>query len=149
VVTANAACPGAAGNNDPNVPRPCAEAININHSSMWIVNYRNEPVGLRVFDPNGDGPDGKKGTQTAGQAGDLAFAFHTRIDRAIPALNTRFGNTPYPTAPYCRSIPATASTDRRPGDPFTPILRALRAGRGEVKIQVAPPRSSTRRPSTG
>jgi hypothetical protein len=60
VVTANNGCPGPAGNFDPNVPRPCAEAINIGHSSMWVMNYRNEPVGLRVFDPNGDGPDGKK-----------------------------------------------------------------------------------------
>ncbi len=92
-----AAAPDRPATADPDIPRPCAEAINISHSSMFVVNYRNEPVGLRVFDPNAVGPDGKNGTQAAGQAGDLAFAFQSRTDRAIAALNTSFGNTPYPT----------------------------------------------------
>ena len=134
VVTASAGCPGPAGNNDPNVPRPCAEAINISHSSMWVTNYRNEPVGLRVFDPNRTGPDLKKGTQAAGLAGDLAFAFQTRTDRKIATLNTRLGNTPYP--PACGGTGDGINCDRRPGDPFTPIMRSYERDQVKVKIQV-------------
>jgi hypothetical protein len=159
-VNAHPGCPGP-GNattgptqNDPNVPRPCAEAINIGHASMWVVNYRNEPIGLRVFDPNAVGPDGKKGTQAAGKAGDLAFALMTRTDRAIQELNTQFGAMPYPvfedfdsetykpqylsrdsldpTKDYCDGI----NCDRRPGDPITPIMRAYERDHVKVKIQV-------------
>jgi hypothetical protein len=40
VVAANGACPGPAGNFDTNVPRPCAEAINIGHESTWVTRVR-------------------------------------------------------------------------------------------------------------
>jgi hypothetical protein len=143
IVTAEAACPGAAGNFDPNVPRPCAEAINIAHESIWVINYRNEPVGQRVFDPNALGVDGNNGAQAAGFAGDLAFALQSRTDRAIPELNTSFGNTPYPsgnawTGNYC-SDPAFGdmiNCDRQPGDPFTPMMRAFERDHVKIKIQV-------------
>ena len=52
---------------------------------MLVVNYRNEPVGLRIFDPNKLGPDGKPGMQADGERGDLAFALQSRTDRAIAA----------------------------------------------------------------
>jgi hypothetical protein len=139
VVTAEGRCPGPAGNADNNVRRPCAEAINISHSSMWVVNYRNEPVGLRVFDNNTLGPDGRNGTQTAGRAGDLAFALHTREDRAIPDLNTSFGNTPvgWQNAPYCQGDDGDLiNCDRNPGDPFTPIMRTYERDQVKIKIQV-------------
>ena len=137
VVTAEGACPGPAGNADPAITRPCAEAINISHSSLWVVNYRNEPVGLRVFDPNAVGPDLKLGSQTAGKAGDLAFALQSRVDRAIPELNTSFGNTPYPKAAYCQGADGDGiNCDRNAGDPFTPIMRAYERDQVKVKIQV-------------
>ncbi|MDH3611698.1 MAG: hypothetical protein OES10_00330 [Gammaproteobacteria bacterium] len=143
VVTAHGACPGPAGNFDPNIPRPCAEAINISHSSMWVVNYRNEPVGLRVFDPNKLGPDGKMGgSQADGPAGDLALAFQSRNDRAIPQLNTSFGDAPYPTGAdvpgaYCQGNDGDGiNCDRNIGDPFTPIMRAYEGDEVKVKIQV-------------
>jgi len=145
VVTAHGACPGdtipgpAIGqptNFDPDVPRPCAEAINISHSSMWVVNYRNEPVGLRVFDPSKKGPDGENGSQADGQPGDLALAFQSRGDRAISELNTRFGNTPYPEATYCSGKGDGINCDRRNGDPFTPIMRTYENDQVKIKIQV-------------
>jgi hypothetical protein len=138
VVVAKGGCPGPAGKFDPSVPRPCAEAINISHSSTWVVNYRNEPVGLRVFDPDGKGPDGQNGTQAAGLAGDLAFALQSRGDREIPQLNTSFGDTPYPTNPgYCQgSNGDLINCDRKPGDPFTPIMRAFENDEVKIKIQV-------------
>ncbi|MDJ0741266.1 MAG: hypothetical protein QNJ91_16245, partial [Gammaproteobacteria bacterium] len=158
IVTAEGGCPGPLGNNDPNVPRPCAEAINISHSSMFVVNYRNEPVALRVFDPNKMGPDGRRGSQANGKAGDLAFALQSRTDRRIAALNSRFGNTPrgYRNAPYCRgdnedrddddegrkvtnfarNTGDLINCDRRRGDPFTPIMRAYERDHVKIKIQV-------------
>jgi hypothetical protein len=137
VVTAEGACPGPLGNADPNIKRPCAEAINISHSSMFVVNYRNEPVGLRVFDPNGVGPDGQNGTQAAGLGGDLAFAFQTRTDRAIPQLNTALGDMPYPVNRACAGNRGDGiNCDRRAGDPITPIMRAYEGDNVKVKIQV-------------
>jgi len=150
VVTAEGGCPGPGSigpngepahptNNDPNVPRPCAEAINLGHSSTWVINYRNEPLGLRVFDPSKTGPDGKNGAQAAGPAGDLALAFSSSIERAIPELNTRFGNTPagwQDEASYCSGGGDEINCDRGPGDPFTPIMRAQEGDQVKVKIQV-------------
>jgi hypothetical protein len=142
VVTAKGGCPGPAGNFDPNVPRPCAEAINIGHSSTWVINYRNEPVGYRVFDPNETGPDGQNGAQAKGRAGDLALAFSSSINRAIPQLNTRFGDTPagYQTGAdaYCEGTGNgdLINCDRGSGDPFTPIMRVYEGDQTKVKIQV-------------
>ncbi len=135
-VNAHPNCPGSAGQNDPSVPRPCGEAINIGHASMWVVNYRNEPVGLRVFDPNEPGPDGRNGRQTRGPGGDLALAFQSRGDRGISDLNSSFGNTPYPQAPYCNGKGDLINCDRGNGDPFTPIMRAYMNDHVKVKIQV-------------
>ncbi len=112
-------CPGG-------VPRPCPEAISVDDPGTFVVNYRNEPVALRVFDPNKIGPDGKPGAQADGKAGDLAFAYQSRQDRAIPELNTPLGATPYP--------PLTG--DVKGGDPFTPIMRTLAGDKVRVKIQV-------------
>jgi hypothetical protein len=146
VVSAHGSCPGGTianpVQNDPNVPRPCAEAINVAHGSTWVINYRNEPVGLRVFDPDRIGPDGEDGSQTAGPAGDLAFAFESRNDRAIPQLNTKFGDTPYPTGnampdSYCQGNDGDMiNCDRNAGDPFTPIMRAYERDDIKIKIQV-------------
>jgi hypothetical protein len=79
-------------------PRPCPEAITADDSGMLVVNYRNEPIGLRVFDPQGVGPDGANGTQTVDDpstplvneafGGDLAFAL------ATPPLLGPDANTP-------------------------------------------------------
>ena len=68
--------------------RPCPEAISADDPGFLVVNYRNEPVGLRVYDPDKLGPDGKPGTQADGPAGDLAFALQSRTDRKIAAFNT-------------------------------------------------------------
>lgn len=99
-------CPGG-------VPRPCPEAISADDIGTFVLNYRNEPVGYRVYDPNRTGPDGKPGMQSAGLGGDLSYALQTRTDRALPEFNTKLGNTPYPAM----------TGDVRNGDPFTPIMR--------------------------
>jgi hypothetical protein len=113
-------CPG-------NAPRPCPEAISADDVGMLVVNYRSEPVGLRVYDPDKQGPDGKSGTQADGLAGDLAYALQTRTDRAIPELNTALGEGGAYTLPL--------NADIRPGDPFTPIIRGYSGDTVRVKIQ--------------
>ncbi len=105
--------------------RPCPEAISADDIGMMVVNYRNEPLGVRVYDPDKFGRDGKRGTQADGQRGDLAFAMQTRTDRAIAALNTVLGDTPY--------LPLTLGAHA--GDPFTPLMRAHSGDRIKIKIQ--------------
>ncbi len=136
-------------------PRPCPEAITADDSGMFVVNYRNEPVGLRVFDPNALGPDNNPGTQAAGLAGDLAFALQTRPDRVIPQMNTiqpavplQVGVPPLFVAPNafpdecagCTKIPTDFpppinAAGVGPGDPFTPLLRAFAGDDVKIKIQ--------------
>ncbi len=106
-------------------PRPCAEAISADDVGMMVVNYRNEPIAARVYDPDEIAADGKKGDQAADFAGDLAYAFQTRTDRKISDLNTPLGKTPY--IPLTQGILA--------GDPFTPIMRAYSGDLVRVKIQ--------------
>jgi len=106
-------------------PRPCPEAISADDPGFFVTNYRNEPVGWRVFDPNKLGPDGKLGAQADGLTGDLAYALQTRADRKIPALNTQLGDTPYPAL----------TADIGDGDPFTPMMRAYAGDLIRIKSQ--------------
>lgn len=98
------------------VPRPCPEAIAGDDPGTFVVNYRNEPLGSRVFDP-------ATKTQAVGPKGDLALAFQSRTDRAIPALNSQ--PTSYP--------PLTSDVD--PGDPYTPILRSYAGDKVRLRLQ--------------
>ncbi|MCG3211491.1 MAG: hypothetical protein FOGNACKC_05137 [Anaerolineae bacterium] len=104
------ACPG-------DVPRPCPEAISADDPGTYVVNYRNEPIGLRVYN--------NAGGQTTGDPGDLALAFESRTDRAIAALNTRQGQIPYPAL----------TGDVNAGDPATPILRTYVGDKVRIRLQ--------------
>ncbi|GIX23913.1 MAG: hypothetical protein KatS3mg122_1144 [Caldimonas sp.] len=106
------------GRTPAQVPRPCPEIISADDVGTMVVNYRQEPLAARVFDP-------ATRRQAAGRAGDLAFAFQTRTDRRLAALNTVNGEAPYPPLTH----------DVRPGDPFTPILRAYSGDLVRIKIQ--------------
>jgi hypothetical protein len=64
-------CPGG-------VPLPCPEAISASDNGTFTLNYRNEPIALRVQDPSGGTPQ-----QAAGTAGDLAFAYSSNVTRKI------------------------------------------------------------------
>ncbi len=64
--------------------RPCPQAIDVQDPGLHVVNYRNEPIALRIFD-NKIGPDLKPGMQADGKRGDLAFALQSRTDRASSA----------------------------------------------------------------
>ena len=81
------------------------------------VNYRNEPVALRVRDPGTN-------KQATGLAGDLSHVYRSNVLRA----DRRFNVQPnfYP--------PLTA--DVQPGDPFTPLLRAYENDPVQIRILV-------------
>jgi hypothetical protein len=106
------------GRTPAHVPRPCPEIISADDVGTMVVNYRQEPIAARVFDPSSK-------HQSAGRAGDLAFAMQTRTDRAINSLNSATGSTTY----------APLTHDVRAGDPFTPILRAYSGDLVRIKIQ--------------
>lgn len=114
--------------------RPCPEAISADDVGMMVVNYRNEPIGARVYDTNAIGPDGKKGAQTSGQAGDLDLAMNTRTDRALGVLNGIGGEDPSvpSTLPH---YPQDVNWHRLMGDPYTPIMRAYSGDLIRVKVQ--------------
>jgi hypothetical protein len=98
-----------------------------------VVNYRMEPIAMRVYDPNKIGPDGKPGMQADGLAGDLAFAMQSRTDRVIPDLNVMpDGNTVIHGTKFPPHINAAGFTG---GDPFTPMMRTYQGDVVRVKIQ--------------
>ena len=124
--------------------RPCPQAISVEDPGMLVVNYRNEPIALRVFDPNKPGPDGKPGMQADGFEGDLSFALTSRL------MDKTGGWNGGPAQPIVRKIPALNQTETqlgffgRPlnvasattgGDPFTPMMRAYQGDTIRVKIQ--------------
>ncbi len=120
-------CPGGG-------PRPCPEGITADDPGFMVVNYRNEPVGFRVFDPSKLSPaDGKPGAQADGRAGDLAYALQSRTDRKIPELNgwpaagKNINGTIFP--------PPINAGGLTPGDPFTPMVRAYFGDLIRIKIQ--------------
>ncbi|MBI2851129.1 MAG: copper oxidase, partial [Chloroflexi bacterium] len=113
---------GTAANPVPDIagavaPPPVPEAISAADVGTYSINYRNEPLALRIFDPG-------TGLQAVGPAGDLSLALSSNITRANPRFNAQPAFYPALTA------------DIRPGDPFTPIARAYVNDRVKVRIQV-------------
>ncbi|MEK7405360.1 MAG: hypothetical protein AAB225_09650 [Acidobacteriota bacterium] len=129
----------------PCLVRPCPEAISGQDPGMMVVNYRNEPVGLRVYDPNKLGPDGKPGAQAAGIAGDLAFALSTKlvnkagtvtpIVRAIPEMNKKdcFGASAECLNFFTQPLNRPTAVDKN--DPFTPMPRVYTGDIVRIKAQ--------------
>ncbi|HEX2253496.1 MAG TPA: copper oxidase [Thermoanaerobaculia bacterium] len=103
------------GENGPQ--RPCPELISADDVGSMTVNYRNEPLALRVRDPSTNG-------QATGDAGDLSLAFSSHVDRADNDFDVQ--PTVYP--------PLTA--DLLPRDPYTPLLRAYENDRVQIRILV-------------
>ncbi len=94
-------------------PRPCPEAISADDPGTYVVNFRNEPVGLRVYDPVTQ-------AQAAGEAGDLASAF-----RSIPRPNMSTVADPY--------APLTDGVGK--DDPYTPMLRVYQGDKVRIRVQ--------------
>jgi hypothetical protein len=101
---------------------PEPEGVSANQVGTFSVNYRSEPIALRIRDPFNSDADGSNGVQAPGFAGDLALAYRSDVTRADPALNVQPGFYP----------PLTA--DVHPGDPFTPLLRAYEGDDVHIRI---------------
>jgi hypothetical protein len=103
-------CPG-------NVPPPCPEIISADDPGTMSVNYRHEPIALRVRNPATNG-------QATGNAGDLSFAFSSNVNRADGAFNIQ------------PNFYAPLTFDLNGRDPWTPILRAYENDRVQIRILV-------------
>ncbi|MFQ5719441.1 MAG: copper oxidase [Acidobacteriota bacterium] len=103
-------CPGG-------VQPPCPEGISADDPGTFSVNYRNEPVAMRVRDP-------QTNSQAAGDAGDLSLAFSSLVTRADPDYNVQPGFYP----------PLTAGLDGH--DPFTPMMRAYDDDHVQIRVLV-------------
>ena len=104
-------CPGS------NFAPPCPEAVSADDVGTMSVNYRNEPIPLRVLDP-------ATGQQAAGEPGDLAHVYRSDVTRALAELNSQSG--PYPAL----------TGGLQGGDPYTPLLRAYEDDQVQIRILV-------------
>ncbi|MDN7141962.1 hypothetical protein KC131_15040 [Pseudomonas sp. JQ170] len=116
--------------------RPCPQAISASDPGIFVVNYRHEPLGLRIYDPNKVAPDGKRGMQADGLAGDLAHALQNRTDRMIPALNLAPSAITSATGPTggVTLLPKHINRGDLPGDPFTPTLRTYTGDNVRLRV---------------
>ncbi|MDX1996454.1 MAG: hypothetical protein SF066_01945, partial [Thermoanaerobaculia bacterium] len=110
-------------------PAPCPEAVSADDPGFSVINYRAEPLASRIKAPGGG--------QVAGPAGDLSFAYESRIDRANPEYN----KVPYRTSPnplvglsYFPYGPLTGGNVK--GDPVTPLLRVLEGDKVKIRTLV-------------
>jgi manganese oxidase len=97
---------------------PCPEAVSADDPGTMVINYRNEPLALRVRDPNTN-------QQAAGEAGDLAHAFRSNVDRADDAFDTQ---PPFYPTPNKENV--------QPGDPFTPLMEGYEGDRVQIRILI-------------
>ena len=88
----------------------------------YSVNYRNEPLPFRVWDPSGN-------TQVSGVQGDLAHVY-TSITRVDPLLDTQ--DPKYPNGDSYPPLTAGIYA----ADPFTPLLRAYQGDKVQVRTLV-------------
>jgi hypothetical protein len=103
-------CPGG-------VPRPCPEAVSADDVGTMSVNYRNEPLALRVRNPQSN-------QQAEGEAGDLSHVFRSNVMRADPLFNAQ------------PSVYPALTRDLSAGDPFTPMMRAYEHDRVQIQVLV-------------
>jgi manganese oxidase len=99
------------------IPPPCPEAVSAADVGTYTVNYRNEPIPLRILDPVSK-------AQAAGAAGDLAQVYRSTVTRADSNFNAQPAFYP----------PLTA--DLRGGDPYTPVFRTYQDDRIQVRMLV-------------
>lgn len=87
---------------------PCPEVISSDDVGTMVVNYRNEPLALRLRNPSTN-----QQADELNEAGDPTYAFSTNVLREDPDMNVQPDFYP----------PLTS--DLQPRDPFTPMARAF------------------------
>jgi hypothetical protein len=137
--TQHAINPPQEGPPPPDEPQPTLVSAPGGGPGVYSVNYRNEPLPLRVTPP----------TQGQGQPNstDLSYAYSSSVARNNGILNCQ----PVPggpitspvTSPSCALPPAPVSgfafpsaltPGMLPGDPFTPLLRAYENDKVQVRV---------------
>ena len=122
---------------------PYPTLISVPTPGTFSLNYRNEPIPSRVWDPVKQQP-------AAGTAGDLSFAY-----ASIPRADVRLNQQPVPGTPINPSAPTgftfpaninptvngpTTTADNlgkvQPTDPFTPMFRAYAGDKVQVRTLV-------------
>jgi len=112
--------PAVANNRCPDgATPPCPEAVSAEDPGTMVVNYRNEPIALRV-------KDASTNAQASGTKGDLSWAFNSII-RDDTDLNVVEPN-------YAYSINGQILNNVRKTDPYTPIMQAYEDD--EIRIRV-------------
>ncbi|MEM7426144.1 MAG: hypothetical protein AAF441_08610 [Pseudomonadota bacterium] len=127
-------------NNAINAPAGSASAPNpllVTNSiatGTFSVNYRNEPLALRMFKPQNN--PAKLKPQQAAEASDLSFAYAS-IPRFDPVQNTQPDNT-VPINPNAKDgfkfenpFPGAGKTD-----PYTPLMRAYVGDKVQIRTLV-------------
>jgi len=102
-------------------PVPMPEAISADDVGTFTVNYRNEPLALRIRDPQSN-------SQVLDVRGDLAHAYRS-IERVDPRLNIDPNNPAEWVYPPIHA-------DSRKFDPFTPIMRAYEGDPVQVRVLI-------------
>jgi hypothetical protein len=93
----------------------CPEIVSAADPGTMLVNYRNEPLALRIRNP-------LTNAQPADSTGDLSLAYSTNVVRMQDSLNTR--------GPYA-ARPGTL-----PRDPYTPLMRTYEDDRILIRLLV-------------
>ncbi|WP_325310628.1 multicopper oxidase domain-containing protein [Longimicrobium sp.] len=93
----------------------CPEIISADDPGTMLINYRNEPLALRVRNP-------ATNSQPADTTGDLSLAYSSRPIRRDTRLNT-FG-------------PYGARVGELPRDPYTPLMRTYEDDRILIRLLV-------------
>ncbi|HSF23441.1 MAG TPA: hypothetical protein VLE20_04375, partial [Blastocatellia bacterium] len=99
---------------------PCPEAISAADPGTMTINYRNEPVPVRIWDPI-------LKSQAAGVPGDLSHVFRSNVVRKEPLLNL---------APSQWQFVKPLSAGVLTGDPATPLLRAYQKDNIRIRVLV-------------
>ena len=127
-----------------NINEVTSKQVSIGAESTYSVNYRNEPIPLRVSKATvakgtGGARDTIKYAQASGIQGDLSHAYSSLVDRS--------GNSPvYRAQPRGGSLIPGSKTFKFPqnpisagmqaSDPYTPLLRAYAGDKVQIRTLV-------------
>ncbi|HKX32026.1 MAG TPA: copper oxidase [Blastocatellia bacterium] len=107
-------------------PLPAPEAISAADPGTQLINYRNEPIPLRIGEKGSDG----KFRQKDGAQGDLVNVFSSTVHaNSFPNPKIRFPNCADP-----QTSCVEADGARQPGDPATPLLTAHEGDRVQLQL---------------
>lgn len=119
---------------------PVPEGISTEDPGTQLINYRNEPIPLRIGTQDKDSNQFK---QKAGEQGDLANVFsstaHTQGDNTDQEINAKTpsldcAKSDPKTTKHCPLFTEESLQGRKPGDPATPLLRAYDGDRVQIRL---------------